>query len=45
MLEQKVCLRCGAKIDEINEFTKNYIEGKLDKRNRQKQASQLFSRH
>ena len=42
VLETKVCLRCGKIIDEIEQFTKDYIEGKMEDGRRQRTATKLY---
>jgi hypothetical protein len=42
VLLQMVCLNCGKKIDQINDFKKNYIQDRIDKTKRQRDALDLF---
>ena len=42
VLETKVCVRCGKIIDEIREFTKDYIEDKILTHKRQRKAKGIY---
>lgn len=42
VLETKVCVRCGKIIDEIKDFTKDYIEDKIQTYQRQRKANGIY---
>ena len=44
ILVQKVCLNCGKCVDEIIEFKREYIQNKIDKTKRKKDAIFLFTK-
>jgi len=44
ILETKVCLRCRKVIDEIEQFTKEYIEGKMQNGRRQLTANKIYGK-
>jgi len=44
VLHRKVCLRCGLKVDEINDYVKDYVETRIWDKQRKKIARQMFSK-